>query len=98
MDALSEVLRVGVVLLAPFVFFVAIWYDQPAIGAAKVGALFFVMGVIGGYLQAPKWDGLLSFLVFDRATIYYWSDVVAMAYGFLAYAAFRSMFPKRKKQ
>ena len=98
MDTFAEALRVWVILLAPITFFAAIWYKQSSAGTAKIGLLFLGMGVIGELLQTPKWNGLLSFLTFERGTIHYDSPVIALSYGLLAYAVFRTALPRREEQ
>ncbi len=97
------------ILLAPATFVASFWFEKRdkfrADAAAMCGLLFLFLGVgvggIGGFfgewVGTRQWKGFGAFLSFDPATIGYFSDFVALAYGFLAFSIFRTIFPQRRR-
>jgi len=104
MDRFDGALRIAIILLAPATFFVTLWSEKqrniPPGGVAKIGALFLVLGVLGGYIgtrlsPTTQWRGLIPFVTFESDTIHYFSDFIAIGYGFVAYALLRTLSPRR---
>ena len=101
-----EVLRAIIILLAPTTFVGLFWLERRgnfgAKQAAKAGVLLLVLGIGLGYLDTlwsqlfTSWKGITAFMTFERGTIHYFSDFVAMGYGVLAFSIFRAVFPRRK--
>jgi hypothetical protein len=103
MATFEEVLRAVVILLVPITFAASFWFERSEKlrpkGTAKVGASLLALGAALALFEAwiglRPWKGLFAVLAFEPGTIGYASDVIALAYGFIAFWAFRSIFPKR---
>jgi hypothetical protein len=110
-DAFGAILRIVTILAAPVTFMALLVLEKcerghsgGAVIYAILGLLLLVLGIaiggVGGYFGGwggtRQWKGFVAFLSFEPGTVGFFSDFIAVAYGFLAFSIFRAIFPSRK--
>jgi len=106
-------MRIATILAAPVTFIALLVFERrerfPSDGAVIsgiLGLLFLVLGIgiggVGGYFGGwggtRQWKGFVAFLSFEPGTVGFFSDFIAVAYGFLAFSCFRTAFPLRRRK